>query len=130
VTQTDEMRQQLLKLHNEVRKKHNRHPLSLHPKLQQVAQQQAERMKNQDELTHLPFLGERISKAGYQWAACAENIAWDGESGAPEKTFNNQWMASSEHKSNILKQNVDEVGFGRASGASGEYWCAVFAKQR
>jgi uncharacterized protein YkwD len=126
----DGMNQQMLKLHNKVRKEHNRSPLSLHPKLREAAQQHAASMKNQGELTHQPPLGERIRKAGYNWAACAENIAWGGELEKPDKTFYNQWMGSSGHKENILKPEIQDVGFGCAFGASGQpYWCAIFAKQ-
>ncbi len=132
MTQTDGMRQQMLELHNKVRKEHNLHPLSLHPKLQKVAQQHAVDMKNQGEINHKPPVGERLKKEGYHWANCAENAASGGELEKPDKTFNNQWMNSNEgHKENILHKDMQEAGFGCASEASGQpYWCAVFAKQQ
>ena len=129
MTQTDGMNQQMLNLHNKVRKEHNLPPLSLNPKLRKVAQQHAVDMKNQGEINHKPPVGERLKKEGYHWANCAENAASGGELEKPDKTFNNQWMGSSGHKANILNPDMQEVGFGCASEASGQpYWCAVFAR--
>jgi serralysin len=128
VTQTDGMRQQMLELHNKVRKEHNQHPLAFHPKLQKVAQEHAAHMQKRDELTHLPDLGERIKKAGYKFTNCAENVAFDTKEGSVETTFKGQWMKSSGHKANILNPDVSEVGIGRVFGPSGEYHCVVFAK--
>ena len=133
MTQTDGMIQQMLKLHNEVRKKHNLDPLSLHPKLREAAQQHAAHMEKLDKLTHEPNLGKRIKKEGYPLApgAGTENVAWGGgESGKPDKIFHNSWMDSELHKKNILHKDSQDVGLGSASGDSGKrYWCAIFAKQ-
>ena len=134
MTQTDGMIQQMLKLHNEVRRERNLPPLSLHPKLQKLAQQHAADMQKNKKITHADF-GKRIKEAGYPLApgAGTENVAsGGGESGTPEKIFHN-WMKSTEgHKENILNKDSQDVGFGSASdGASGQrYWCAVFAKQQ
>jgi uncharacterized protein YkwD len=131
VTQPDGMNQQMLKLHNKVRKEHDLPPLSLNLKLRKVAQQHAVDMKNQREIHHHPPIGKRLKDEGYQWANCAENAAKGGEVEKPEETFNNQWMKSDKgHKENILAPEMKEAGFGCASEASGQpYWCAVFAKQ-
>jgi uncharacterized protein YkwD len=130
------MIQQMLKLHNEVRKKHNLHPLSLHPKLRGAAQQHALYMQKHDKLTHEgpggSDCGSRIKKEGYHWANCAENIAsGGGELGTPEKIFDNWMKSTAGHKENILHKDMHDVGFGSASRASGErYWVSDFAKQQ
>jgi uncharacterized protein YkwD len=128
VTQTDGMRQQMLELHNKVRKEHKLPPLDFNPKLQKVAQEHAAHMQKLDKLTHDPELGERIKKEKYHWATCAENIAMDSEDGGPDKTFHDQWMKSPGHKENILNPKVREIGYGRASApGKGEWHCVVLA---
>jgi serralysin len=127
VTQTDGMRQQMLELHNKVRKEHKLHTLDFNSKLQKVAQEHAAHMQKLNQLTHEPNLGKRITEAEYRWGNCAENIAMDGESGSPDVTFNQQWMKSSWHKANILNPDMREVGIGRVSGPKGEWHCVVFA---
>src|ERR671916_108471 len=82
------MIQQMLKLHNEVRKKHNLHPLSLHPKLQKLAQQHAADMQKNKKITHADF-GKRIKEAGYPLApgAGTENLASGGGESRTAETW-------------------------------------------
>jgi uncharacterized protein YkwD len=134
VTQTDEM-QRMLRLHNEARKKLNLRPLSLHPKLHESAKQQALYMAQKGKKTHVGPGGskikERIKKVGYPLAGahCAENAAaGGGELGAPDNVFH-LWMESTDHRENILREDMQDVGFGSATGASGKwFWCADFAR--
>jgi uncharacterized protein YkwD len=132
VTQPDGMMQQMLRLHNEERKKHNLHPLSLHPKLQQAAQKHALYMREHHILTHKEDqkLGSRITDEGYPLARGTqrENAAKGTTEETPDNVFH-VWMNSEEHKKNILDKDIQDVGFGRASEPSGRwYWCADFAK--
>jgi len=107
--------------------------LSLNSKLQGAARQQALFMQQQDKRTHKGPGGsgikERLRKVGYHPANCVENAAaGGGELGAPDKIFHT-WMESPDHMENILREDMQEVGFGSASGASGRrYWCADFAR--
>ena len=135
MTQTDGMMQQMLRLHNEERKKHNLHPLSLHPKLQQAAQKHALYMREHHKLTHKegqggPKLESRITDEGYPLAKGTqrENAAAGNTEGTPDNVFH-VWMNSEKHKKNILDKDIQDVGFGSASEPSGRwYWCADFAK--
>jgi uncharacterized protein YkwD len=127
----DEM-QQMLELHNEERKTHNLHPLSLHPKLQQVAQKHALYMRELHQLTHrdVQKLGTRIIDEGYPLAMGTqrENAASGNTEGTPDSVFR-MWMNDEGHKNNILAEDIQDVGFGRASEPSGHwYWCADFAR--
>jgi uncharacterized protein YkwD len=127
----DEM-QQMLELHNEERKKHNLHPLSLHPKLQQVAQKHALYMREHHILTHNDDqkLASRIMDEGYPLAKGTqrENAAKGRTEETPDNVFH-VWVNSPDHMNNILDKNIHDVGFGSASELSGTwYWCVDFAK--
>jgi uncharacterized protein YkwD len=134
------MIQQMLKQHNEMRKKHNRHPLSLHPKLREAAKRHALDMQKHDLFSHTGSddsdKESRVKKTGYPLAFCVENIAsGGGELGAPDKIFHGWMNSAMGHKENLLHPDMRDVGFGCVSGEfqkqpNSRVWVAVYARSK
>lgn len=66
--------------------------------------------------------GGRATAAGYDWLTIAENIAYAGYFGSPDVAAQTQLshellFESSGHRTNILKEDVEEIGLGIRSGA-------------
>lgn len=108
----------LLFLHNRERMMKSFEILDLDPELEDYAQHHAEWMANHSSLIHSNIRNIK----GYQ--IVGENIAW-GQSSNEEVV--GDWMNSSGHRANILKQRYTHAGFGYARTTDGRpYWCAVF----
>src|SRR5580704_3316579 len=94
--------------------------------LDRIALDQARAMAAKDDLSHeaLGPFNKRIAPA--RAGRAAENIAYGYESF--EKTLG-QWIASSEHRKNLLLHNASRVGIASAKDASGKrtYWAMVIA---
>ena len=110
-----------LVLHNQISRENNLRPFCVHPKLQKAARAHSKDMIERDYFSH-DTLGrdesacERIKRYGYQWRACAENIAFGtGTDGEPESIMQ-RWMDSSGHRGNILNDNLTQVGVGSYTG--------------
>ena len=110
-----------LVLHNQIRREHDLRPFCVHPKLQKAARAHSKDMIERDYFSHDTkgrdeSACERIKRYGYQWRACAENIAVGaGTSGAPESTMQ-RWMDSPGHRGNILDGNLTQIGVGTYTG--------------
>ena len=121
--------EELLKLHNGLRKKHLKPMLATNSKLMIAAQKHADWMAEHKNLSHTgvdrsePW--DRAEKEGYVIARCGENIA-SGEKDMAE-VFK-AWTKSWGHRTNILNSKYEECGFGMATDADGTpYWCVLFA---
>jgi uncharacterized protein YkwD len=69
--------------------------------------------------------GDRLMASGYVFWAMGENLAV-GQSSA-DQVFD-EWMASEQHRANILSDEWDEVGIAvRNGGSYGWYWVEEFA---
>lgn len=64
-------------------------------------------------------IGERISRQGYNWVRCGENIA---RGQATIAAVVAGWMKSPGHCSNIMNPNFKEIGVSKV----GEYWTQNF----
>jgi uncharacterized protein YkwD len=117
------LRQEILRLTNEERKKAGVHALTMNSRLQKSAQGHAEDMVARDFFDHTNPDGKtpsnRIKEAGYPEESRKCNCAWqyyDGENIAQGfKTAADVmkgWMNSPGHKENILSKNFDEIGIG------------------
>lgn len=104
--------------------------LTANADLQTAAQEHAEDMLENNYFDHesqdgtTPF--ERMTAAGYDWSAAAENIA--AGQATPEAVME-AWMNSAGHKANILNCNLTELGVGYAAGSGadyGTYWVQDF----
>jgi uncharacterized protein YkwD len=116
---------------NAERKKVDAPPLTVNPKLSDAARAHALNMAKQDKLEHTlddKTPDERVTAAGYKWAATAENIGWNERT---PKDAVAAWMDSPPHKANMLNPDYTEIGVGVAVNAKGErYWVQVFGKPR
>ncbi|MFH7596403.1 CAP domain-containing protein, partial [Streptomyces racemochromogenes] len=69
--------------------------------------------------------GLRITRAGYEWQAYGENVAYGYST--PEQVMEG-WMNSPGHRRNILDCSYREIGIGLAQ--PGRYWTQDFAAAR
>lgn len=121
-TFSDISSQQLLVLTNEKRQENGVAPLSLNDSLNQAASNKAADMFSKNYWAHNAPDGTTpwvfIKGAGYNYIYAGENLA-RGFNNASEVV--NAWMASPEHKKNMLSANYQNVGFAVATGnLSGE----------
>jgi len=98
---------------NQIRAYYGLHSLSANASLNSTAQACAERMASSGQLTHSAYPGG--------WSIWGENIA-EGY-GSSVAVFN-AWMASSAHRTNILRPTFTQMGIGHVS--SGRWWCQQF----
>ncbi|MGB7087248.1 MAG: CAP domain-containing protein [Phormidesmis sp.] len=126
---------ELLVLTNKAREDAGVGELQFSYQLGQSAQNYAEDLATQNFFSHTGKDGSssrgRIAATGYQYVATGENLA-AGQSSA-NSVFQG-WMSSDVHRSNILREDFTEVGFGLfdATGRSdyGFYWVQNFGKPR
>jgi Cysteine-rich secretory protein family len=94
--------------------------------LDRIAQEQARAMAEKDELSHevLGSFSSRISSS--RAGRAAENIAYGYDTF--DKTLD-QWIASSEHRKNLLLSKATRVGIASAKDKSGKrtYWAMEIA---
>jgi uncharacterized protein YkwD len=68
---------------------------------------------------------DMLTGAGLPWTAAAENIGWEmgtTDPAAAAQVLNNQFMASSGHRANILDPNLTHVGVGSWHTGPGQTW--------
>jgi hypothetical protein len=110
---------------SDFRAQHGESRVKIDAKLNRIAQDQAAAMAAKDVLDHSvlgPF-SSRAAAAGSDRAA--ENIAY-GYDSFP-KTLD-QWIASSEHRRNLLMRGAERVGVASARSAAGRtYWAMEIA---
>jgi hypothetical protein len=66
---------------------------------------------------------------GVHYRSAGENIGWEAGSSSPASYINSEFMASAEHRSNILNRNYTEMGVGSDESAPGVTWTGVGAEQ-
>ncbi|MFD8542874.1 CAP domain-containing protein [Streptomyces sp. NPDC059649] len=115
----------ILKLVNSERSKAGCSPLKLNAKLTKAAQDHSKDMAAHRNMSHTGSdgsdPGQRITRAGYNWSAYGENVAYGYSSPA---SVMKGWMASPGHKRNILDCSFKELGVGLAQ--PGDYWTQDF----
>lgn len=109
--------EQLLLLTNQERQKSGSPPLTLNQQLSEAAAKKADDMFEYNYWAHNSPIGKTpwvfIKSAGYQYVYAGENLA---------RGFSNPqdvvkaWMASPDHRSNILSSNYADVGFAVKEG--------------
>ncbi|MGW1160273.1 CAP domain-containing protein [Streptomyces sp. NPDC002513] len=104
-------------------------PLTLNATLTKVAQAHSDDMAAHRNMSHTgsdgSSPGDRITRAGYDWSAYGENVAYGYST--PEQVMAG-WMSSSGHKANILNCAFKEIGVGLAQ--PGSYWTQNFGTAR
>jgi uncharacterized protein YkwD len=108
---------------NQVRRDHGLRALHIAPGLRTAAQNHSNDMVNRDYFSHTSPAGStlyrRVVNSGFttigSWGA-GENLAWGtGTYGSPRATVR-MWLASPEHRANLLSRSWGWVGVGRRSG--------------
>jgi len=100
-------------------------PLRHSPQLQAAAQAHANDLLRSGGFSHTgsdgSSLADRVDRAGYTACFSAENIA----RGQTEvRAVVADWMASPDHRANLLNAQVTQFGFGQAS----DIWVLVLAR--
>ncbi len=62
---------------------------------------------------------------GIRYQSAGENIGWESGAGSPASYINSQFMASPDHRSNILNSRYTEMGVGSDESAPGASWTGV-----
>jgi hypothetical protein len=119
--------QQLMDLANADRAQQGLPPLKWNPALAQAANQHAQLMARQPELSHQypgePDLEARAGAAGVHFRAIAENVALAPSPQALEQV----WMHSAPHRANILDPRMDTIGVGLVKREGNYYAVDDFA---
>jgi hypothetical protein len=125
---------QVLTLINAEREKNGLHALSWNDPLFQAARGHSEDMAAKNYFSHTSLDGtsfsQRITAAGYKWAAAAENIG-AGQTAA-QQIFDS-WMKSDGHKKNMLNAAYCDAGIGYATDAKSDYvhyWTLDLGRQQ
>jgi uncharacterized protein YkwD len=66
---------------------------------------------------------------GVHYRSAGENIGWNAGYADPAGSINGEFMASPDHRSNILNGNYTEMGVGSDESAPGVTWTGVGAEQ-
>lgn len=96
-----------------------------------AAQQYAELMADQDEMSHTLKGLSQVDKAkrvGYAYRKLSENIALNTNLDG-RFVVNEQWMKSTGHRQNLLAADVSQIGVGVAGPSKrGKryYYCQIF----
>ncbi|MFG1698069.1 CAP domain-containing protein [Nonomuraea sp. NPDC049309] len=124
-----DMASEVVTLTNSARAKRGCGPLRVDAGLTRSARAHSLEMARSGELVHNSPDGsspwDRMERAGYRWGA-AENIG-AGYSTPAEAV--DGWMASRDHRKNILDCRLKAIGVGVASGPGGPWWTQDFGTQ-
>jgi uncharacterized protein YkwD len=105
-------------------------PVHVDSRLMAAATSYARTMGERDKISHTlgGSLPKRISAAGYDWGAAAENLA-AGYSSLDEAMAG--WKASAGHRANLLNSRVTEIGVAAVATQKGSkyrnYWALILA---
>lgn len=128
-TDTEQIKQRLLALHNQQRAAKGLSALARVVELDRAAQLHNDYMVKNNNLTHdepRRDIGVRAKDQGYNWSWVGENIA-QGQRTAEEVM--NDWMNSSGHRANILSGNYKDVGFGVTQAGNVWWWTVDFGRR-
>ncbi|MHA6615659.1 CAP domain-containing protein [Pseudonocardia sp. DLS-67] len=102
-------------------------PVSVESHLTEAAQDHSQDQADMGKMTHTGSdgsrVGERATRAGYEWSKVGENVASGTTS--PERVMS-LWMNSEAHRENILNCAYEDIGVARVDG----YWTQDFGTPR
>jgi len=103
-------------------------PFTYDDRLILAAQRHSDDQASRGQMSHTggdgSTLAVRIDRVGYSWSRLGENVAYEFPDAASVVAA---WMASPEHRADILSTNT-QFGLGLALGVDGRpYWTQVFA---
>jgi uncharacterized protein YkwD len=105
----------LLQAMNEARHAHGLAPLRIDARLQRTARRHSAVMLSTGTFAHGAFAA-RIRRAGVRARAIGENLAWAVGPMAAAHSLVNLWLASPEHRANLLRPGYRTVGVGERIG--------------
>lgn len=131
--ETEERKMELLKLINQYRAEHERHPLRLSQTLSEVAKLQTEDQglamgRLSQTGSDSTSVGERVKRYGVRYLYATENVI-AGQDTPTEAHCS--FIRSPLHARNILSPEVGEVGFYKALAKDGRiYWTEVVCRRK
>jgi uncharacterized protein YkwD len=105
----------ILKVMNEVRASHGLRPLRLDGRLERAARAHSRTMLRTGQFFHGAF-SARIRAAGVKAPRVGENLAWGVGVLSRARAVVNMWLASPEHRANLLHAGYRSVGVGALRG--------------
>lgn len=112
---------------NHLRRQAGRAPLRWSPVLEAVAQAHADDLAHRGYFSHQgadgSSISDRVTRAGYNWCAVAENIA-KGQRSLDAVLAS--WKGSAGHRRNMLSADMAELGVARGPGNT---WVMVLARR-
>jgi uncharacterized protein YkwD len=105
----------ILKVMNEVRESHGLRPLRLDGRLERAARGHSRTMLRTGQFFHGAF-SARIRAAGVKAPRVGENLAWGVGVLSRARAVVNMWLASPEHRANLLHAGYRSVGVGALRG--------------
>ncbi|HEV2591065.1 MAG TPA: CAP domain-containing protein [Gaiellaceae bacterium] len=106
----------LLHQMNVVRAEHGLKPLSVDSRLEQAARFHSHEMLSNDVFEHGAF-GTRMARFRIHGTLAGENLAWGTGSLGTAKAVVAAWLASPEHRANLLRPSFRRVGIGELTGS-------------
>jgi|SRR5438034_5866608 len=105
----------ILKVMNQVRVAHGLRALRLDSRLEQVARGHSATMIRTGQFFHGAFT-TRIRRSGVRAPRVGENLAWGVGVLSRARAIVNMWLASPEHRANLLHSGYRTVGVGALRG--------------
>ena len=105
----------LLTAMNEVRLANGLQPLRADARLERAARAHSSRMLRTGTFAHGAF-NARIRRTGVRAKRVGENLAWGGAGLDAARTILRMWLASPEHRANLLHPGYRIVGVGALRG--------------
>jgi uncharacterized protein YkwD len=105
----------LLTVMNEVRASYGLRPLRVDPRLERAARWHSTQMLQAQSMFHGDFV-RRIRRVGVRAPRIGENLAWGTGPLAGARAIVNMWLASPEHRANLLHAGYRTVGVGVRRG--------------
>jgi uncharacterized protein YkwD len=105
----------LLRAMNHVRSAHGLPDLRYDPHLQRAAVSHSRAMLASNSFTHGAF-GSRMLEFDVSFSTAGENLAWGTGSYGAARAIVLAWLASPEHRANLLRPGFSRVGVGDVVG--------------
>ncbi|NKB59452.1 MAG: hypothetical protein GKS00_24275 [Alphaproteobacteria bacterium] len=106
-------RREIMRYVNQYRARHKLSPLTLNLALNRTAQAHSDDMAARDFFDHVTpsgkTVGDRATRAGYQWRAVLENLAAGQDN--PQEVVTG-WINSPPHREALLEPDIDDAGVG------------------
>lgn len=122
----EQMEWLIFDLVNAERKKAGLSILRWDPDLLLITRQHSEKMTRLNAVTHYQDdkgLGARLSEAGFRgWTVVGENLGQNRGHANPAKAIFDKWLASKQHKKNILDPRWDVTAVGVAIDRKGQIY--------